>query len=101
MILITGGMGFIGLHTARCFLDAGEPVVLTRFRATREPDFIKDEIGRGVTVETLDVADGTAVRAMFRRHGISGVVHLAVPALRGVTATDEFRTNMDGLLNIL
>jgi nucleoside-diphosphate-sugar epimerase len=24
MVLITGGMGFIGLHTARKFLDAGE-----------------------------------------------------------------------------
>jgi len=24
MILITGGLGFIGLHTARSFLDAGE-----------------------------------------------------------------------------
>ena len=24
MIIITGGLGFIGLHTARAFLDAGE-----------------------------------------------------------------------------
>jgi nucleoside-diphosphate-sugar epimerase len=27
MILITGGLGFIGLHTARRFLDVGERVV--------------------------------------------------------------------------
>jgi len=36
MILITGGMGCIGLHTARCFLDAGEAVALTQFRARRK-----------------------------------------------------------------
>src|SRR5688572_16644783 len=29
MILITGGMGFIGLHTARSLVDMGEQVVLT------------------------------------------------------------------------
>ena len=32
--LITGGMGFIGLHTARAFLDAGEDVVITYFQLT-------------------------------------------------------------------
>jgi UDP-glucose 4-epimerase len=37
MILITGGMGFIGLHTAQRFLDAGEDVVITRYRTWRGP----------------------------------------------------------------
>ena len=45
MILITGGMGFIGLHTTRRFLDAGEEVMLTRFNAVREPEFLQDEWG--------------------------------------------------------
>ncbi len=101
MILITGGMGFIGLHTARRFLDAGEDVVLTRFRANREPDFIRDEIGRRVAVESLDIANRTAVQELFGRHPITGVVHLAVPALRGVAVADEFCVNVEGLLNIL
>jgi nucleoside-diphosphate-sugar epimerase len=35
MILITGGLGFIGLHTARRFLDAREKVVLTHDRVRR------------------------------------------------------------------
>jgi nucleoside-diphosphate-sugar epimerase len=35
MILITGGLEFIGLHTARRFLDAGEKVVLTHDRVRR------------------------------------------------------------------
>lgn len=101
MILITGGMGFIGLHTARCLLDAGESVVLTQFRARREPQFIRDALGRSAIVESLDVADAGAVQSVFRRHPISGVVHLAVPALRGVAPADEFRVNLLGLLNVL
>ena len=51
MILITGGLGFIGLHTARRFLDVGEKVVLTHYRVRREPDFIKAEVGKSVFIE--------------------------------------------------
>ena len=39
--LLIGGMGFIGLHTARGLLDAGEDVVLTRFRSWRLPSFLE------------------------------------------------------------
>jgi UDP-glucose 4-epimerase len=101
VILITGGMGFIGLHTARCFLDAGEKVLLTQFRARREPDFIRDEIGRGVTVETLDVADGAAVHSLVRRYDVDGIVHLAVPGLGRLEPSEEHRTNLFGLFNVL
>ncbi|HLZ72612.1 MAG TPA: NAD(P)-dependent oxidoreductase [Dehalococcoidia bacterium] len=101
MILITGGMGFIGLHTARCLLDAGERLVLTRYRVSREPQFLHDELGKRVFVESLDVADQEAVQALFSRYPIDGVVHLAVPALRGVEVSDEFRVNLQGLLNVL
>lgn len=101
MILITGGLGFIGLHTARRFLDAGEELVLTQFHVRREPDFIKDEIGKRVTVDQLDVQDGEAVRNVVRKHKVSSIVHLAVPGLGALTPTQEFRTNTEGLINIL
>src|SRR5437899_995837 len=101
MILITGGMGFIGLHTARRFLDAGEDVVLTHYRTRREPDFIRDEIDRRVHLEHLDVVDREALIGVSRRFAVDGIVHLAVPALAGVTPADEYRTNTQGLLNVL
>ena len=39
--LLIGGMGFIGLHTARRFLDAGQDVVVTYHSNRREPDFLQ------------------------------------------------------------
>jgi UDP-glucose 4-epimerase len=101
MLLITGGMGFIGLHTARCFLDAGQDVVLTHFKTRREPDFIRDELGKRAQVESLDVADGSAVQQVMQRYPIDGIVHLAVPGLGALSAADEYRTNTQGLLNVL
>ncbi|HXV81511.1 MAG TPA: NAD(P)-dependent oxidoreductase, partial [Candidatus Binatia bacterium] len=101
MILITGGLGFIGLHTARRFLDVGEQVVLTQYRVRRQPDFIKSEIGKRAFVETLDVTAGHDVIDLVRRHKVTGIVHLAVPGLGALSAAEDYRVNMMGFLNIL
>src|SRR5215217_100138 len=77
MILITGGFGSIGAHTALALADLGEQVVVTRHRKAASPSFLE---GR-VAVEQADVADLDAVRAIGDRHPITGIVHLAAAAL--------------------
>ena len=99
--LIIGGMGFIGLHTARRFLDAGQDVVVTYHANRREPDFLKDEIGKRVQVEQLDVVDAARIADVIKQHNVEGVVYLAVPALAGVSPAEEFQTNTVGYLNVL
>ncbi len=101
MLLITGGMGFIGLHTARAFLDAGEDVVITRFRTWREPSFIKDEYGKRVIVESLDATSPFDCIDLVKKHKVDGIVHLAVPGLGALSAAEDFRVNTLGLINIL
>ena len=101
MILVTGGLGFIGLHTARGLLDGGEDVVLTQYRVAREPDFIKDELGKRAFVEQLDVTDKGRLMEIGKKHKITGIVHLAVPALNALSPLDDFNVNMLGLINIL
>lgn len=101
MILVTGGLGFIGLHTARALLDAGEDVVLTQYRVARDPDFLRDAIGTRAFVEQLDVTDRAALDGIGRRYEIDGIIHLATPGLGALGPSDEYRVNMDGLLNML
>jgi len=101
MILITGGLGFIGLHTAKRFLDVGEQVVLTHYRVRREPDFIKNEIGKRAFIETLDVTAAHDVIDIVRKHKVTGIVHLAVPGLGALSAAEDYRMNVVGFLNIL
>lgn len=101
MILVTGGLGFIGLHATQALLDRGESCVLTQHHATRNVDYIEDEIGRRVFVVPVDVADQSAFLAIGRRHKITGIVHLAGPGLGTFDALDDVRVNLHMLLNVL
>jgi UDP-glucose 4-epimerase len=60
-IVVTGGMGFIGLHTVRAVLDLGRSCVIVRHRALRQPQFIADESSERVLVKQLDVADRSTI----------------------------------------
>jgi nucleoside-diphosphate-sugar epimerase len=96
MILVTGGLGMIGAHTARALVDLGHEVVVTAHRRTTVPSFLA---GR-VAVERLDVTDGDAFRALAGRHDIRDIVHLA-GSLPGDDPVGFFRTETTGLLNAL
>jgi UDP-glucose 4-epimerase len=77
MILITGGLGFIGTHTARAFLDLGEPCVLVQRRAPEPPELLRAEVGRLVFLEQADINDLPSLLEVGTRHRITGIVHLA------------------------
>ncbi len=96
MILVTGGLGMIGAHTAGALSDLGHDVIVTAHGRTDVPSFLT---GR-VTVEPLDVTDREAFLAVGRRHPISDVVHLA-GGIPGANPIDYFRTDTAGLLNAL
>ncbi|MFI6676323.1 NAD-dependent epimerase/dehydratase family protein [Kribbella sp. NPDC050470] len=106
MILVTGGLGMIGAHTAQALLDLGEEVVVTSHHSVDVPSFLA---GR-VIVEQLDVTDRDAFLDLGKRHEITGLVHLAAPrpsfapSPTGASIADpvEFlRSNTTGLYNAL
>ncbi|AKU15461.1 NAD-dependent epimerase/dehydratase family protein [Luteipulveratus mongoliensis] len=96
MILVTGGLGMIGAHTARALIDLGQEVVVTTHRRSDVPSFLDGQ----VTVEPLDVTDREAFLALGDRYDISDIVHLA-GSIPGENPVDYFRTDTIGLLNAL
>jgi nucleoside-diphosphate-sugar epimerase len=96
MILVTGGLGMIGAHTARALVDLGHEVVVTAHRRTEVPSFLA---GR-VTVESLDVTDRDAFLSLADRHDVSDIVHLA-GSIPDEDPVRFFRTDTTGLLNAL
>ncbi|MEV5963696.1 NAD(P)-dependent oxidoreductase [Kribbella sp. NPDC051952] len=96
MILVTGGLGMIGAHTARALVDLGHEVVITGHRRTDVPSFLAGK----VAVETLDVTDRDEFLALGKRYAITDIVHLA-GSIPGDDPVAYFRTDLTGLLNAL
>jgi UDP-glucose 4-epimerase len=101
MILITGGLGFIGLHTARALLDLGESCVLTRYRVARAPSFLAADLGGRAVVEQVDITDQQAILRLGEQHEITGIVHLAEGGFGAPGLTDDLRLHVETLMNVL
>jgi UDP-glucose 4-epimerase len=106
MILITGGLGFIGSHTARALLDLGESCLLVQRRSPGVvPSFLTGfRAGARVLVEQADLGDRDAFLEIGRRHPITGIVHLAgsVPWPPGAgEPVDAARAAVGSLLTVV
>jgi UDP-glucose 4-epimerase len=99
MILITGGLGFVGTHTAKAFLDRGESCVLVQRHTAALPDHLADTPGKAI-VEPADITDRTAFLEIGRRHPVTGIVHLA-GAFTGSDPIEVARRETAGLLTVL
>jgi len=97
MILIVGGMGFIGLNTALRFVEAGEKVVISQHRAHRVPDVLEDR----VATARMDVTNPYEVFEVVRRHGVESIVNLMAPPARSVSTQADYHLYTAGLQNVL
>jgi UDP-glucose 4-epimerase len=100
MILLIGGLGFIGSHVTRALLDLGHPCVLAQ-RRTEVPDLIAPEVGESAFVERADVTDLASLLRVGERHEITSIVYLA--GVFGLDTSDVMggvRAGLDGLANL-
>lgn len=100
MILITGGMGFIGIHTAH-ELAEHDDVVLGYNRTVRGPDELRALVGEKVSTVRLDIGNPYSVARAIAKHRPSSIVHLAVPGLGAMAPAEETLANIQGLVNVL
>jgi UDP-glucose 4-epimerase len=79
-ILITGGAGYIGSHTAVELLNAGYEVVIVDNlcnSSIKVVDHIETLGGHGFSFIQADVRDGLALDRIFSEHNICSVIHFA------------------------
>ena len=79
-ILITGGAGYIGSHTAVELMNAGHHVVIVDNlcnSSAKVLDRLEALAGENFSFVQADVRDGAALDKIFTEHAIDGVIHFA------------------------
>ncbi len=80
MILLTGGLGYIGSHTAVELLDSGYNVVIIDNLSNSKPE-IKNKIEKITNKQVIfyegDVRDEKLLSQIFANHKIDSVIHFA------------------------
>src|SRR3990172_3376417 len=75
MILITGGLGFIGPKLARRFLDTGKDVLVTGHRNLQPPGFLLPYVDKGLQITAMDITDLTAILEAIKKYRVTSIVH--------------------------
>lgn len=106
-VLVTGGAGYIGSHTAVELLQAGHEVVIVDDLSNAKIeviDRIKEITGKRVSFYWMDCADKEKLWDVFRNNNIDAVIHFA-----GFKAVGEsvkkplqyYRNNLDSTLSLV
>ncbi len=106
-VLITGGAGYIGSHTALELLNTGYEVVIYDNLSNSSKESLKrvEELtGKSVKFYEGDVLDAEKLTEMFRAEGIDAVIHCA--ALKAVGESvrkplEYYRNNINGTLTLM
>ena len=106
-ILITGGTGYIGSHTAVELINEGYDVLIVDnlYNSSAEViDGIEKITGIRPELEVFDLCDFELTGKFFSKHNISAVIHFAAYKAVGESVRkplDYYRNNLVSLINIL
>lgn len=106
-ILVTGGAGYIGSHTAIALAEQGHRVVIADNLSNSSPvavERVAELSGEDIAFHQVDLTDADALAGVFDAHPISAVIHFA-----GLKAVGEsvdkpltyYRTNLVSTMNLL
>ncbi len=106
-ILLTGGLGYIGSHTAVELIDEGYKVIIVDNLSNTTKD-VNDRIekitGIRPALYIADVCDKEALREVFGKENIDTVIHFAGYKAVGESVQEPlkyYRNNLDSTLTLL
>ena len=106
-ILVTGGAGYIGSHTALELLGAGpDVVVVDNLSNSREEALrrVMELAGRPLTFHRVDLLDRAALDAVFAAAPVEAVIHFAALKAVGESVAQPlryYRNNVAGAISLL
>lgn len=106
-ILLAGGAGYIGSHTAVELLEVGYDVIIADNYCNSSPvalDRVREITGKSLISYELDIKDKERLSAVFRENKIDAVIHFAGLKAVGESVREPlmyYRNNIDTTLSLL
>lgn len=106
-VLVSGGAGYIGSHTAVALIEAGMDVVVIDNFSNSEPGAVKGVeqiLGRKIDFEEVDTCDKVALRRVFEKYEFDTVIHFAAYKAVGESMDEPlkyYQNNLVSYMNIL
>jgi UDP-glucose 4-epimerase len=107
MILVTGGLGFIGSHTVVSLIEKGYEVLIVDDLSNSTIEVlngIEAASGYCPKFEELNLQNGEGLAKIFHNHAISGIIHFAASKAVGESVQKPiayYQNNLGSLLNLL
>lgn len=106
-VLLTGGAGYIGSHTALVLLERGHEVIVIDDFSNSSPEAMRrvaELTGKEATVIEADLTDSEATRVALADHTFDAVIHFAGLKAVGESVaepTKYYRVNLLSTINLL
>lgn len=106
-IVVTGGAGFIGSHTAVSLVAAGfEPIIVDNFSNSEHKilNGLEEILGRRLTCHEADCNDADAMEQIFSAEKPAGIIHFAASKAVGESVQNPllyYRNNLNSLMVLL
>ena len=101
MILITGGLGFLGVSLAKYLLDLGNEVVVTRHRNPHVPGILAPYVDKQLRIVPMETTQLSTVLEGIKKYGVKSIIHAAGTSEKGGTLFQVYDTNVNGSANVL
>ena len=107
MILVTGGLGFIGAHTAVTLIDNNFEVLIVDDLSNTSIDVldgIRKACEKRPHFEQIDLKDKTKVTQLFETYTFDGIIHFAAYKAVGESVEKPlayYDNNLSSLINLL
>ena len=107
MVLVSGGAGYIGSHTAVELINAGYDVVVADNLSNSDMsgvEGVRKITGVDVPFVNVDCCDKEAFRNVFEQYNFNSVIHFAAFKAVGESVTDPmkyYRNNLLSFMNVL
>ncbi len=106
-VLVSGGAGYIGSHTAVALIEAGYDVVIIDNLSNSDMgavEGVRKITGVEVSFEKVDCCDKEALRAIFKKYPFRSAIHFAAYKAVGESVSEPLKyysNNLTSFINIL